>query len=153
MHWLIVPGPPVSCYAAYMPPAPDPGVMSCFHRHPNTWSIHVVLSGQGTHVAEGVTNEVGAGSVIYQGPGVRHALFPKPNHHLFHIVVQHPGVGHTAQEFELCPEAGTADRFGDLDAFVERFGTTDPNEFMRRMLAETIFSGPRWTEFARSHPR
>jgi mannose-6-phosphate isomerase-like protein (cupin superfamily) len=143
MSWLIVPGPPLSCYASYVPPLLDPTSHSFFHAHPSTWSIHVVLEGRGKHFIEGKGHDVGPGSVIYQGPGVRHALFPDPGHHLLHLSIQHPAAGHTDKEWVICPEAGTPERFGDLAAFRERFGSIE--QVMNGLVP--MFVGDRWKEY------
>jgi mannose-6-phosphate isomerase-like protein (cupin superfamily) len=140
LQWLIVPGPPISCYLASIFPRQDPTPMTYYHSHPSTWSIHVVLAGAGRYHAEGTGHDIGPGSVLYHGPGVRHSLYPLPNQPLVHLSIQHPAAGWTDKQWQPHPEAGTAESFGEADAFLRLFGTTSPEEFARRMIKEPIFT-------------
>jgi hypothetical protein len=145
MHWLIIPGPPISCYLAYTPPFEDPKEVSFYHKHPNTWSIHVVVSGTGRHYVEGQGHDIGPGTVIYQGPNVRHSIFPSPNSHLAHVSIQYPAAGYAQNEWVVCPEAGTADKFADLAAFAERFKSMD--ELVKKLRASEVFANDRWKTY------
>jgi mannose-6-phosphate isomerase-like protein (cupin superfamily) len=145
MQWLIVPGPPMSCYLAYVMPMEDPTHHTFFHMHPSTWSIHVVLSGGGEHHIEGKGHRIGPGTVIYQGPRVRHSIFPDPGQHLMHLSIQHPAPGWTKKAWVPCPEAGVANRFGDRAEYERLFGKTVDELFAR--LPGSIFMGPRWREY------
>ena len=145
MHWLIVPGPPISCYLAVHPPRTSPEQQTMFHMHPSTYSIHVVLDGRGMYHAEGVAEEIGPGSVMYHGPKVRHCIYPLMGHRLAHLSIQCPGGGYRKDEWVVCPEAGVADKFGDLQAFIERFGSADLVKEL--VLSSSKFVGPRWRAF------
>jgi mannose-6-phosphate isomerase-like protein (cupin superfamily) len=147
MHWLIVPGPPLSCYLAMVPPTVDPNEATFYHAHPETWSIHVMLSGSGKHFVDDRCHEIGPGTVIYQGPGVRHSIYPNPGQHIMHLSIQYPSAGHAKEEWRVCPEAGTTDHFGEAAAFLERFGA--PEDLIARLKREEIFVGERWAEFVK----
>jgi len=149
LQWLIVPGPPVSCYLASIFPRADPTPMTFYHSHPATWSIHVVIAGAGRYYAEGVGHDVGPGSVLYHGPGVRHSLFPLPNQPLVHLSIQHPSAGYTEKQWEVRPDAGTSDSFGDPSAFLARFGTSSAEELAKQLAEQHVFSSERWIEFMR----
>ncbi len=149
MQWLIVPGPPISCYLAFMTPSENPLATAFYHQHPSTWSLHAVLSGSGKHHVDDKEHDVGPGSVIYQGPGVRHALYPNPGHHLMHLSIQHPAAGWTAKEWLPCPEAGTPDHFGELQAFLDRFGVASGPELMKALSSKEIYASERWNEYVR----
>jgi mannose-6-phosphate isomerase-like protein (cupin superfamily) len=146
LQWLIVPGPPISCYLASIFPRPDPTPMTFYHSHPSTWSMHVVLAGAGRYYAEGIGQDIGPGSVLYHGPGVRHSLFPLPNQPLVHVAIQHPSVGYSEGQWRVHPEAGTTDAFGDLAAFTKLFGTDSPQAIAERFASEYIFTSDRWLE-------
>lgn len=148
LHWLIVPGPPLSCYLAHVPPSEDPKGATFYHMHPETWSLHVVLGGQGRHFVDEHEHAIGPGTVIYQGPRVRHSIYPEPGHHLTHLSIQYPAAGYVEKEWIVCPEAGTTDRPGVAAAFAERFGSVD--ELMRHAMSGEIFSSPRWQAYVRS---
>jgi len=143
MRWLITPGPPLSCYLALQTSLADPKILTYYHKHPETWSLHVVLSGTGSHFVDQTENRIGPGSVIYQGPNVRHSIYPDPGQTLVHISVQTPSAGTREREWVVCPEAGTTDRFGDPAAFAERFGSVE------RLIGELapMFVSERWSEF------
>jgi mannose-6-phosphate isomerase-like protein (cupin superfamily) len=145
MHWLIVPGPPISCYLAHSPAVEDPQEYTMYHRHPETWSLHVMLSGTGRHYAEGQENPFGPGSILYQGPGVRHSIVPDRNSHMTHISIQYPEVGWKENEWIPCPEAGTTDRFGDPQAFLERFGSL--NQVIAKIRGSELFTSERWKQY------
>jgi hypothetical protein len=115
--------------------------------HPETWSIHIVISGRGKHFAEGREHTVTAGSVIYQGPRVRHSIRPESGHHLAHISIQYPAAGHTETDWVVCPDAGTTDAFEDRAAFLKRFGSLD--KLMDKLRQSEILVRPRWSEFVR----
>ena len=123
MHWLIVPGPPVSCHLVFFPPMPATKLTDFYHAHPTTWSIHIVLEGTGYYYADGKRHELRPGSVMYHGPGVPHCgPFPYPETAMQVIVIQHPGSGHKKGEWVVVPEAGLADHPGDRAAFVAKYG-------------------------------
>ena len=145
MQWLIVPGPPMSCYLAVVFPRVDPAPMTFFHEHPSTWSIHVVLAGKGRHYVDDQVNDVMDGSVIYQGPGVRHCLHPLPNETLVHLSIQHPAAGYVEKEWKVSAEAGVAGLPGDTGAFAERFGGVD--QLLRTLKLEHMWSSERWKNF------
>ncbi len=145
MQWLIVPGPPMSCYLAFVFPRADPTPMTFFHAHPSTWSIHVVLGGQGVHHVQGTSNPVSEGSVIYQGPGVAHSLHPLPNQPLVHLAIQHPAAGYVKEQWKICDSAGVVESPGDLSAFAARFGSVD--QLLQSMKAEQVWSSDRWMAF------
>ncbi len=145
LHWLIVPGPPMSCYLAVVPALPNPMDHSYYHMHPETWSIHVVLSGIGRHYIDDKGHDIGPGTVIYQGPGVRHSIHPNPGQTLTHLSIQYPAAGYEEKSWVICPEAGTVDHFGKVEAFLERFGVLD--KFVEEAASKEIFTGPRWSEY------
>jgi mannose-6-phosphate isomerase-like protein (cupin superfamily) len=147
LQWLIVPGPPLSCYLAFIFPRQDPSPLEFYHAHPNAWSLHVVLAGEGYQTVEGVRHEVGHGSVLYHGPGVRHSLAPKPNQPLVHVAVQYPHVGYEAGQWRIAPEAGTAHAFQDLAAFVKQFGAASGEDVARAIRDEKIWQSERWRAF------
>jgi mannose-6-phosphate isomerase-like protein (cupin superfamily) len=144
-QWLIVPGPPISCYLAMVFPRADPERMMFYHSHPSTWSMHVVLAGAGKHHVDEHVHDVGPGTVIYQGPGVRHSLYPLPNQTLVHLSIQHPSAGYVDKEWMINPEAGTADAFGEVAKFISRFGGGD--ELAARMKSEHIAASERWKTY------
>jgi mannose-6-phosphate isomerase-like protein (cupin superfamily) len=145
LQWLIVPGPPVSAYFTYCLPREDPSDMQFYHMHPETWSVHVVCSGNGEYAAEGQKFSVSAGSVIYHGPRVRHSIYPRPNEHLAFVVVQHPSIGWTDREHVVCPEAGTVEHFNDPQAFIAKFGSAQSI----KDLQQTFFQSSRWQTFTK----
>ena len=147
MQWLIIPGPPVSCYLAFVFPNADPSPMEFYHAHPTTWSVHVVLSGSGYQYVEGKKHEVGPGSVLYHGPGVRHSLSPRPNEPLVHLAIQHPAMGYRKDEWSIHPEAGTTSAFGDLAAFVQQFGAASGADVATFIRSEKIWQSERWKHF------
>lgn len=123
MHWLIVPGPPISCYLVYFPPLTDDSRLGFYHAHPTTWSLHVVLAGHGHYTVDGIVHRIGPGSVMYHGPGVPHCgPWPDVHSEMQILVVQHPAAGHRDKEWVVCPEMGTKDHPRDLAAFVRTFG-------------------------------
>jgi mannose-6-phosphate isomerase-like protein (cupin superfamily) len=145
LQWLIIPGPPVSAYLTYCLPREDPSDMQFFHQHPNTWSVHIVLSGRGEYAVEGKRHAIGAGSVMYHGPGVPHSIYPLPNEHLAFIAVQHPSIGFAEKEWVPSPESGTVEQFGDLQAFVQRFGR--PEDLSQ--IQHSLFKSDRWLTYTR----
>lgn len=147
MQWLIVPGPPVSCYLAFIFPRPDPEAMSFYHSHPDTWSLHVVISGRGYQYVEGKKHEIEPGSVLYHGPGVRHSIAPRPNEPLAHLSIQHPAIGQRPNEYIVDANAGTADDFGNIAAFIERFGSPSGQDLARTLREEKVWTGERWRAF------
>src|SRR5690606_19848058 len=123
MHWLIVPGPPVSCYFIMFFPMPATDRLDYYHVHPKTWSIHIVVAGAGFYYADGIRHAIGPGSVMYHGPGVPHCgPFPDPGSLLQMFVIQHPSSGHAEGEWLRAPEAGLAEQPGDVQAFVDKYG-------------------------------
>jgi mannose-6-phosphate isomerase-like protein (cupin superfamily) len=140
LQWLILPGPPISAYFTYCLPREDPSNMQFFHQHPTTWSVHIVVSGRGEYAVDGQRIPIGAGSVMYHGPGVPHSIYPLPNEHLAFVVVQHPALGQAEKEWVPSPESGTADHFGDLAAFVERFGRPEGLADIQR----SFYKSERW---------
>src|SRR5262245_42603102 len=68
LHWLILPGPPMSCHLTHCIPIADPSEQSFYHMHPETWSIHSVVAGRARYYIEGKEHEIFAGMVVYQGP-------------------------------------------------------------------------------------
>jgi mannose-6-phosphate isomerase-like protein (cupin superfamily) len=154
IQWLIVPGPPISCHLAYATPVPSRErleSLSYYHKHPHTWSVQIVLSGKGLHFIDDKRHEVGPGSVIYQGPGVRHCIRPAPDHDLAFVNIQYPGAGHGKEEWVVCPEAGTTDHFGDLKAFEERFGKRGEDGVFGPMKVAQLFMSERWKEYFLNH--
>jgi quercetin dioxygenase-like cupin family protein len=147
MHWLIVPGPPLACYLAYVTPSSDPSTQMFYHQHPNTWSLHVVLAGVGTHCVEKTVHRIGPGSVIYQGPGVPHSIYPDPGSELVHLVVQHPSTGYRSGEWAMVPEGGLAPQFGNTKGFLDRFGSAE--QLLQILGSTSLFSSERWIEWAR----
>ena len=145
LQWLLVPGPPVSAYLAFVFPRADPTPMTFFHAHPSNWSLHVVLAGAGRHHVDGQTNEIGPGTFIYQGPNVKHSIYPLPNQPLVHVSIQHPSSGYEHSNWIVSEESGTADAFGDVQAFLTRFGSTA--DLVERLKNEHISSSERWKAF------
>jgi mannose-6-phosphate isomerase-like protein (cupin superfamily) len=151
MQWLIVPGPPMSCYLAFVFPRADPTPMMFYHAHPSTWSMHVVLSGAGRHHVDDKMHEVGPGTVIYQGPGVRHSLYPLPNQPLVHLSIQHPAAGYVDKEWVIADQAGTADAFGDVQKFLERFGSLEAMQANHK--SQQIATSERWKTYVQMKRR
>jgi mannose-6-phosphate isomerase-like protein (cupin superfamily) len=152
LQWLIFPGPPISAYFTYCLPREDPSTMQFFHQHPSTWSVHIVVSGRGEYAVDTQRFAIAAGSIAYHGPGVPHSIYPLANEHLAFVVVQHPAIGHVEKEWLPCPESGTADRPGDLQAFLQRFGSPEGLADFQR----SFYRSERWlfhTQRAKSSPK
>jgi mannose-6-phosphate isomerase-like protein (cupin superfamily) len=146
-QWLLVPGPPLSCYFGLFYAGTDLDKLTFFHKHPNTHSVHVVVSGRGHYNIEGRDHDVAPGSVIYVGPGVRHSVYPHPGEHLGQIVVQTPYTKVGEKDWMIDPEAGTTDQFGDLAAFAARFGGVNADKLMEHLRSSNVYTSPRWKHF------
>ena len=149
MQWLLFPGPPVSAYLTYYLPRADVSDMQFFHKHPETWSVHVVLSGSGEYAVDGKVFPVSAGSVMYHGPNVEHSIYPLVNDHLAMLCIQHPALGWAEQEWVMSPEAGTVDHYRDVEAFVARFGNARAIPDLHKILHQS----ERWIEHTRPRRR
>jgi mannose-6-phosphate isomerase-like protein (cupin superfamily) len=147
LQWLIVPGPPISCYLASIFPRADPSPMEFYHSHPESWSLHVVIAGAGHQYVEGVPHLIGPGDVLFHGPNVRHSLVPLPNTPLAHLAIQHPHIGYSTGSWQIRSDAGTAKAFGDVAAFVERFGAASGEELAKALRAESMWTSERWKKF------
>src|SRR5688572_28759277 len=90
LHWLLFPGPPIASYLAYHMPIEDVSSVQSFHQHPQTCSVHTVISGAGECATADKRHELMAGSVVYVRSGVPHSFYPLPRQHLSYVVVQQP---------------------------------------------------------------
>jgi mannose-6-phosphate isomerase-like protein (cupin superfamily) len=150
MRWLIIPGPPMSCTLVYQFAAGTPNAERyAYHLHPRTWSIHICIAGKGKHYAEGNVSDISPGTVFYEAPGLRHATAPDPGHSLLQYCIQYPAVGYE-NETVVVPEAGTLDRFGDVEAFLKAFGTGGKRY---QNAASGLFKSARWTKFVTERQR
>jgi mannose-6-phosphate isomerase-like protein (cupin superfamily) len=140
-HWLIVPGPPMSAYVMHQAIDPDPKRWGFYHRHPDVWSIHTIISGHGFQYEEGEGFDIGPGDTIYHGPNIRHSIGPKPGSHLTMLVVQYPHIGYKGGQWQPCPEAGTVDDFMNPAAFHARFG---PSPSLTDLLGNVLHMSDRW---------
>jgi mannose-6-phosphate isomerase-like protein (cupin superfamily) len=142
MRWLLIPGPPMSCTLVhhFASPIPVSERKIPYHMHPDTWSIHVCISGKGKHFAEGHVSDVLPGTVFYEAPKVPHALVSEQGHELVQVCIQYPGAGYE-EETKIVPEAGTLERYGDLAAFLEKFGTSEPKQ------SPALFKSDRWLKY------
>ena len=147
LHWLIVPGPPLACYLVHFLPTPDPTAHTYYHMHPSTWSIHIVAAGRARYFVEGKEHVLMPGMAVYHGPKVRHSVVQYPNEPCTMYVVQHPGLGYGEGEWQVCPEAGTTDRFGSIEAFVERFGDPTGRNLAERIRPKGVQTSKRWDAF------
>jgi hypothetical protein len=144
MRWLIIPGPPMSCTLVHQFGSPiAPEHFAPYHQHPKTFSIHICLAGKGIHYAEGHANEILPGTIFYEGPGVPHTVVAAPGHSFLQVCIQYPGVGYE-DETRIVPEAGTLDRWGDLEAFVARFGPAGENY---KRATSGLFKSARWLKY------
>lgn len=82
--------------------------------------------------------------MLHHGPGVRHSLSPRPNEPLVHLAIQHPAMGYRKDEWALHPEAGTANAFGDLAAFVRQFGADSGADIATYIRSGKIWQSERW---------
>jgi uncharacterized RmlC-like cupin family protein len=144
IRWLIVPGPPIACtLVVHYAKDIEPEQVFAYHKHPDTSTIDYVLSGTGKFYAEGKCFEVGPGSVIYEPAGVPHALVQNRGEVLTHLVIQSPGPGYGAATVHV-PEHGTLDKFGDVGAFMERFGRGQ--EVIEKLVAP-LYRSARWEKY------
>jgi mannose-6-phosphate isomerase-like protein (cupin superfamily) len=153
LHWLIIPGPPMSCHLTHCIPLLDASEQTFYHQHPETWSIHTIVAGRGRYFIEGTSHEIFPGMVVYQGPGVRHAVVQYPNEPLTMLVVQYPASGYAKESWKVCPEAGTTEKFGDLAAYAERFGDNTGDALSKKVLEEVEQVSERWRHFVRGAER
>jgi quercetin dioxygenase-like cupin family protein len=142
MRWLLIPGPPMSCTLVHSFAIADAAKRVPYHMHTKTWSIHVCIAGRGLHYAEGQANEIVPGTVFYEAPNAVHTLVPVEGHTLTQVCIQYPCLGYE-DETKIVPEAGTLDRFGDVDAFRAVFGP-DAASYKR---TPQLFRSERWLEF------
>lgn len=144
MRWLIIPGPPMSCTLVFQFASGVPNAERyAYHMHPRTWSIHVCIAGKGKHYADGHVSEIGPGTVFYEGPGLAHTTAPDPGHSLLQLCVQYPAVGYE-NETKIVPEAGTLDRFGQLEEFLKTFGAEGSKY---KNAASGQFKSARWLKY------
>ncbi|CAN5325118.1 hypothetical protein BH11MYX1_BH11MYX1_34650 [soil metagenome] len=147
MRWLLIPGPPMSCTLVHQFAVENPAERVPYHLHTDTWSIHVCIGGRGKHYANGRVSDVVPGTMFYECPNVPHTVIPDPGEYLTQINVQYPGLGYEG-ETKIVPEAGTLDRFGDLEAFLKTFGADAANY----KNVPQLFKSPRWMKFV-SNPQ
>jgi hypothetical protein len=143
-RWLIIPGPPMSCTLVHQFGSATPSALRyAYHMHPRTWSIHVCIAGKGVHYAEGNVSPIAPGTVFYEAPGLAHTMAPDPGDSILQLCIQYPAVGYE-NETTVVPEAGTLDRFGQLEAFLETFGS-DGAKY--RNAATSMFRSARWLRY------
>ena len=144
MRWLVIPGPPMSCTVVHQFASPRaPEEYAAYHQHPKSFSIHVCLAGRGRHYAEGHMTEILPGSIFFEAAGCVHMTVAEPGHSLLHVVIQYPHAGYE-DETKLVPEAGTLDRWRDLEAFVNAFG---PNGENYKRATAGLFKSERWLKY------
>jgi mannose-6-phosphate isomerase-like protein (cupin superfamily) len=149
-RWLIIPGPPMSCTLVHQFGSSVPAAQRyAYHTHPRTWSIHVILAGKGKHYAEGNVSVVSPGSVVYEAPGLAHTMAPDPGESLLQLCIQYPAVGYE-NETTVLPEAGTLDRYGDLEAFLQTFGDAGGKY---RQAATSLLRSARWLQYVTERQR
>jgi len=144
MRWLLIPGPPMACTLVHQVASLVPNAERyAYHMHSSTFTIHVCIAGRGKHYAYGNVHEVVPGTVFYEAPGAVHAQAPDTGYSLTQIAIQTPILGYEG-ETKLVPEAGTLDRYGDLQAFINTFG---PNGEKHNKAVAGIYRSPRWQKY------
>jgi hypothetical protein len=144
MRWLVIPGPPMSCTLVLQLGSPVPNnERYAYHKHLNTWSIHVCIAGKGKHYAEGNVSEIVPGTIFYEAPGAVHTAAPDPGHSLLQACIQYPILGYE-NETKVVPEAGTLERWGDLQEFIKLFG---PDGEKYKKATAGMFKSERWLKY------
>jgi mannose-6-phosphate isomerase-like protein (cupin superfamily) len=150
MRWLIIPGPPMSCTLVYQFATDKPSSERvAYHKHLNTWSIHICIAGKGKQYVEGEVLDIVPGTVFFEAPGVVHTMVADPGHSILQICVQYPGAGYE-NETKVVPEAGTLDRYGDLEAFLKTFG---PDGEKYKAATAGLFKSARWMKHVTPRPK